>query len=85
VQYVGQIKKSNKDQYQSGEALVQLKPQISDKTSKLADNKRKRLLGDRPNASLVEILLIPKHNEQELEEKRKQLKDREVEGCTFKP
>ena len=33
----------------------------------------------------MEILLIPKHNEQNLEDQRKQLKDREVDGCTFRP
>jgi len=66
-----------------GEALVQNKPVISEKTNRLAQKKRKDLHGE--NVSLVEILLIPKHNEQNLEEKRKQLQDREVEGCTFAP
>ena len=43
------------------------------------------MLGDRASANLVEILLIPKHNEAYLEEKRKQIYDKEVEGCTFAP
>src|SRR4051812_2470022 len=51
----------------------------------MAENKRKKMLGDREGASLVEILLIPKHNEEYLEEKRKAMKEREVEGCTFAP
>lgn len=42
-------------------------------------------MGDRENVSLVEILLIPKHNEKDLEAKRQLLKDKHVEGCTFKP
>jgi hypothetical protein len=61
----------NHSQYQ--EVTVQAKPQISDKSAKLAEKKRKKLLGDRENVSLVEILLIPKHNNKELEEKRKHL------------
>jgi hypothetical protein len=44
---------------------------ISDKTSRLAENKRKKLLGDRPATNQVEIFLLPKHNEAELEEKRR--------------
>ena len=53
----------------------------------MAENKRKKLLGDNAgdNVSLVQILLIPKHNEEYMESKRKELKDREVDGCTFKP
>jgi hypothetical protein len=58
---------------------------VSEKSAKLAENKRKKLLGDRQGASLVEILLIPKHNESKLDEQRKQQKDKEVEGCTFTP
>lgn len=61
------------------------KPKISEKTAKLAENKRRKLLGNRGNASLVEILLIPKNNEAALVQKRKQLEEKEVEGCTFAP
>ena len=58
---------------------------ISDKTSKLAENKRKKLLGDREVTNQVEIFLLPKHNEAELEERRKLQEERQVEGCTFRP
>jgi len=43
------------------------------------------LLGGRDNVGLVEILLIPKHNHEELENKRRHQEDKEVDGCTFRP
>lgn len=43
------------------------------------------MLGERENVSLVEILLIPKHNEEELEIKRKHKYEKELEDCTFAP
>jgi len=72
---MGQIKKVTQSPNESlhGQPIVQPKPQISEKSAKLAEAKRKKLLGDRENVSLVEILLIPKHNEADLESKRKQL------------
>ena len=86
MHYVGLEKIKKAPTHPAGpEAHLQTKPQISDKTSKLAENKRKKLLGDKPVTSQIEIFLLPKHNEAELEEKRKMLHERQVDGCTFKP
>lgn len=43
------------------------------------------MLADKKNVTVVDILLMPKHNDQELEDKRKINTEKEVEGCTFKP
>ena len=43
------------------------------------------MFNGREGVSQVEIFLKPKHNEDYLEEQRKALKEREVDGCTFKP
>lgn len=48
-------------------------------------NKRQKLLGDRPNASLVEILLIPKHDPNWLESERRKKETSVTDGCTFRP
>jgi hypothetical protein len=85
VQYVGLYQKKNKD-YVDSASYLQAKPQISDKTNKLAENRRKKMLGEgNENVSLVQILLIPKHNEEQMEARRKELMEKEVDGCTFKP
>jgi hypothetical protein len=40
---------------------------------------------NRGKVSHVEILLIPKHNQEWLEAQRKQREEKEFEGCSFKP
>ena len=61
------------------------KPQISNKTAKLAENHRRKLFGDKPITNSVEIFLQPKLNQAELEEKRKFLNEKQIEGCSFRP
>jgi len=47
-------------------------------------NKRRKLLGN-GEVSLVEILLHKTDTGEKLENHRKLLSEKEVEGCTFKP
>lgn len=51
----------------------------------MADNKRKKLMGDKPITSQIEIFLLPKHNEAYLEEKRQEQHEKHIDGCTFRP
>lgn len=91
MQFVGGVQKRENPKpkaaaVSAGEASMTTKPYISNKSAQLAENKRRKMLGERAhNANLVEILLIPKHNEAYLEEQRKALHDKEVDGCTFAP
>ena len=42
-------------------------------------------MGDKPNTSLVEILLIPKHNPEWMEQQRQLNETKANDGCTFRP
>jgi hypothetical protein len=59
-----EYKKSQFDSYEPN-SEVKSKPEISEKTSSLAEKKRKKLLGgiDASQVSKVEIFLIPKVSE----------------------
>lgn len=46
------------------------KPTISEKTARLAENARKKLVGDKKNVTLVEILLHPKNTGEWVETQR---------------
>ena len=61
------------------------KPQISNKSQKLAENHRRKVFGDKPITNSVEIFLQPKHNQSELDEKKRFLKEKQLEGCSFRP
>jgi hypothetical protein len=58
--FVGQQKKFSKDFVQYDERDSHM-PTISEKNTQLANNKRKKLIGDREGVSFVEILLQPTH------------------------
>ena len=66
---------------------IKSKPDISDKTSKLADKKRCKLLGEADLAKVkqVDIFLLPKLDKNKILAKKKELEDKEVEQCTFTP
>jgi hypothetical protein len=61
------------------------KPKISDKTSSLAIKRRQKMLGDKPNATLVEILLIPKHDPKWIEDQKRINEEKANDGCSFRP
>lgn len=63
------------------------RPEISQKTAKLASIKRAKLLEgkDASQVKSVDIFLIPKVDQTKIEAKKKQLEDREVQDCTFAP
>ena len=63
---------------------IQDKPHISEKTAQLAQKKRQELLGG-ADVKQVDIFLMPKVDPAKLEAKKKELKDKEQEGCTFSP
>ena len=67
--------------------MIKEKPDISQKTAKLAEKKRQKLLGgiDTSQVERVDIFLIPKINQAKIEAKKRELEDREVEECTFTP
>jgi hypothetical protein len=73
VQFIGlnaDYRKSLFDSYEPG-SEIKNKPEISDKTSLLAEKKRKKLLNgvDSNQVSKVEIFLIPKVSEAKMKEK----------------
>ena len=89
VQFIGlnkDYKKSVFDSYEPGSEIKQ-KPDISEKTTMLADKKRKKLLGGKDTAqvSKVEIFLLPKVDESKIKLKKQQLEQKEMQGCTFSP
>ncbi|TNV85929.1 hypothetical protein FGO68_gene4527 [Halteria grandinella] len=89
MQYVGldtEYRQSKFDSYKPYEEVKE-KPEISDKTSRLADKKRTKLLGgvDPSQVTKVDIFLIPKVDQSKIEAKKKELQDREVKDCTFNP
>ena len=63
------------------------RPEISEKTSLLADKKRKKLLGDKDPTlvSKVEIFLIPKVNQAKIDAKMLEQKEKEGSESTFAP
>ena len=68
-------------------AEIKEKPDISKKTSILAEKKRQKLLGgvDTSQVTKVDIFLIPKLDQAKIEAKKKQLEDKEFAQCTFAP
>ena len=89
VQFTGlndEYRKSLFDSYQPRSEYKD-RPEISEKTSLLADKKRKKLLGDKDPTlvSKVEIFLIPKINQAKIEAKMLEQKEKEVSECTFAP
>lgn len=73
MQFIGlndEYKKSLFDSYQPRSEYKE-KPEISEKTSLLAEKKRKKLLGNKDPSlvSKVEIFLIPKLNQAKIEAK----------------
>lgn len=86
VQYSGNLKKVKTDVQNSYANQMQSKPQISMKTTKMAENARKKMMGDKKNVNLVEILLHPSKGKDEwIETQKKHIENKEVEGCTFRP
>lgn len=74
VQFIGlnhDYKKSLFDSYEPGSEIKE-KPDISDKTTMLADKKRKKMLGGKETTqvSKVEIFLLPKVNEDKIKLKQ---------------
>ena len=89
VQFVGldhDHRQSMFDTYDPASEIM-AKPKISQKTTDLAVKKRGKLLGgiDATQVRQVDIFLIPKMDKGKIEAKKKELEDREVEGCTFTP
>ena len=60
------------------------KPKISEKTAKLAAQKRAKMHGNQ-NITIVELLLTPAQNTEPLERIKQEKAEKEVEECTFKP
>lgn len=88
VQYIGldtEYKQSAFDSYEPNKD-VKAKPEISEKTAKLADKKRAKLLGkDVSQVTKVDIFLLPKLDQSKIDAKKKELEDRELVECTFAP
>lgn len=89
VRFVGLDEEHRRSLFNSYEpnSEVKEKPEISEKTSKLADKKRTKLLGgiDVSQVKQVDIFLIPKLNQAKIDAKKKQLDEREMKDCTFAP
>lgn len=83
VQHVGSQKKYSHG-YVDNSARDTHKPKISEKTAKLAAQKRAKVHG-KQNISIVELLLTPAQNQEPLEKIKNEKSEKEVEECTFKP
>lgn len=89
VQYIGldvAYRQSAFDTYEPNKEIKE-KPEISEKTTKLAEKKRTKMLGgvDPSQVKKVDIFLIPKLDQSKIDAKKKELSDREVKDCTFAP
>lgn len=89
VQFVGldqEYRQSLFDSYDP-QSEIKKKPEISEKTAKLAEAKRMKLFGAANLASVskVEIFLQPKTSQAKIEAKQKAQIERELEDCTFSP
>jgi hypothetical protein len=68
------------------EEAEQRKPEISKKTAQLAIKSRQKLMGEKGEISLIEVLLLPgKGKDEWRKQELDKLSQKEVEGCSFRP